>query len=359
MNTQTFFTVGPAAIHPNYAIFYNEALQENIGSISHRSEVFRKIYQHTDASLKKLLQIPETHAILFGASASELWERIILNTVAYKSAHFVNGAFAKKFYDYAKACGKQTQLIEADFGAHFNLDAVKIDKDVELICTTQNETSTGVKWSAQELKSIKQKYPNTLLCTDIVSSAPLQDVDFEFMDMAFFSVQKVFGMPAGLGVWIVNKSILEKTKSIQAQDIGIGAHQTLLAYLSNYQNWETPSTPNVMAIYCLGKISEWYNQNNFKLVKNNLENRLNNLYDSIAKSTTLSPFVAEANNRSTTVAVLKTTISSKSIITQAKEIGLVLGSGYGNYKEQNIRIGNFPAVSDYDWNRMTDFLKTV
>jgi phosphoserine aminotransferase len=359
MNTSTFFTVGPAAIHPNYASFYNEALQNNLASISHRSELFRKIYQQTDDALRMLMQIPNSHAILFAASSSELWERIILNTVAHKSAHFINGAFSKKFHEYAQLSGKASQTIIANAGEHFSLTEINIERDVELICTTQNETSTGVKWTSEQLKKLKQNNPNVLLCTDIVSSAPLQDVDFKYMDMAFFSVQKAFGMPAGLGVWIVNKSILAKTKSIQMQGIGIGAHQTLGAYLSNYAKWETPSTPNVMAIYCLGKIAEWYNKNNFSDIKINLQNRINLLYDRIKNSATVSPFVVEQSIRSRTVAVLNTAISSKEIITKAKEEGLILGSGYGDYKDKHIRIGNFPAINDSDWNRMLNFLQMV
>ena len=38
------------------------------------------------------------------------------------------------------------------------------------------------------------------------------------IDTAFFSVQKAFGLPAGLGVWIANEKCLEKAKRLAKYD---------------------------------------------------------------------------------------------------------------------------------------------
>ncbi len=350
-----FFTVGPAQIHPIYASIMQQALQAQIGSISHRSKTFMAIYEDADMHLRTLMNIPNTHAILFAGSASELWERILLNTVQQHSFHFINGEFSQKFFNYAKALNKQSEHLTIENGNGF-LGNLEVPDNTELICTTQNETSTGVRWQTEQLKVLKEKYPNKLLCTDIVSSAPLQEVDFNFMDMAFFSVQKAFGMPAGLGVWIVNKNILEKAKAIKKSGISIGAHQTLEAYLKNYENWQTPSTPNVMAIYCLGKIAEWYNANNFAALKKELFVRMDNLYEALSNSNVFTPLVVDKNSRSRTIAVFNTSKPAAQIIEAAKHTGLILGSGYGSLKEYQIRVGNFPAISNEEWLQMQNFL---
>ena len=96
----TFFTPGPAALFPTVQSHYMEAFRLNLGSISHRSAAFRKIYQHADEQLRELFALPKSHAVLFTGSATEVWERIIMNTVEHESFHLVNGSFSKKFFDF-------------------------------------------------------------------------------------------------------------------------------------------------------------------------------------------------------------------------------------------------------------------
>ena len=75
----TYFTPGPAELYPTFGAHMQTALNEQIGSISHRSQRFRDIYKHTDEQLRTLLNIPVTHGIFFTGSASEVWERVLLN----------------------------------------------------------------------------------------------------------------------------------------------------------------------------------------------------------------------------------------------------------------------------------------
>ena len=98
----TFFTPGPAALYPSVEAHYAEAFRQNIGSISHRSAAFRKIYQHADEQLRILFGLPKETAVLFTGSATEIWERAIMNTVEHESFHLVNGSFSKKFFDFSK-----------------------------------------------------------------------------------------------------------------------------------------------------------------------------------------------------------------------------------------------------------------
>ena len=47
------------------------------------------------------MNIPEDNGIFFTGSATEIWERLIQNTVEHESFHLVNGSFSKKFYDFS------------------------------------------------------------------------------------------------------------------------------------------------------------------------------------------------------------------------------------------------------------------
>jgi phosphoserine aminotransferase len=347
---KTFFTVGPSQLYPTYQEHYLNALKNDIGSISHRSVAFRALYKFADQQLKTLLQIPDTHAIFFASSASEIWERIILNTVYKTSFHFINGAFAQKFKDYSEQLGKTALHHTVAHGAFLDMNTIEIPDEVELICTTQNETSTGSALDAEILKKIKLKYPNKLICTDIVSSAPLQTVDFEYMDMAFFSVQKAFGMPAGLGVWIVKKSILDHHNELKKHCI-TSPHNSLSYYFKNYEKWETPSTPNVMAIYCLGKIAEDFNTIGLSTLRKEAELKRFFLHEELSKILFLKKAITH-KQESLSVVVYNTIPQ----IELENEV-LVLGKGYGEFINNQIRIANFPALQMTDMENLVFELK--
>ena len=52
-----------------------------------------------------------------------------------------------------------------------------------------------------------------LLAVDAVSSLPYPDFDYTKLDSVFFSVQKGFGLPSGLGVWMANDKCLAKAET--------------------------------------------------------------------------------------------------------------------------------------------------
>jgi phosphoserine aminotransferase len=348
----TYFTVGPAQLYPTYAEHMMHAIDEQIGSISHRSAKFREIYKHTDQQLRILMNIPETHAILFASSATEIWERMIQNTVQHKSCHFVSGAFGKKFCDFSNGLGKQTQIFTSKHGEGFEgITHYTIDDDAELICTTQNETSSGVQILPSDLIALKKKYPNKLLCTDIVSSAPYPNIDFTYVDSAFFSVQKAFGLPAGLGVWIVNEACINKSAMLGQ----CGVHNTLEQYAKNYESFETPSTPNTLGIYLLGKIAEDMNDHGLKHIRLMMEQRAATLYQITTQ--VLQPLVVDHAARSVSTIVFNSTRNAKEWNNILAPYGLVVASGYGKYKDEQIRVANFPAIEELAFTQLVKALE--
>ncbi|MFT7163119.1 MAG: phosphoserine aminotransferase, partial [Bacteroidia bacterium] len=93
-----YFTPGPSELYFTFEEHFKKALKEQIGSISHRSVEFSKIYQQTEGNLRTLLNLPEDYHIGFTTSATEVWERISENLIERNSFHLVNGDFSEKFY---------------------------------------------------------------------------------------------------------------------------------------------------------------------------------------------------------------------------------------------------------------------
>jgi len=353
-----FFSVGPSELHANISNHFNDFMSLQLGSISHRSEPFHKLYQRVDEQLKSLMDIPSEYAVFFSGSGSELWERIILNCSKQYTHHFVHGAFSHKFRQYANSLGRTTSSTEIAYGTSFDVSNIEVPDQAELIALTYNETSTGAKIAPTVIHSLRTKYPTKVIAVDIVSSAPFIDFEFKDVDMAFFSVQKAFGLPAGLGVWVVHPRMLSVQQSIGTSQ-SVGAHHTLSTFFSNYAKWETPSTPNVLAIFLLARVLEdLLRKGKHNLHKEMLSKKL--LFEQFVQSqNTIDFFVKEAEYRSDTTMVLTSSLAPQSIVTHLKSRGLVVGKGYGDFKENHLRISNFPANTLAHFDQLIKALKEI
>ncbi len=353
---QFYFTVGPAQIHPKVLEYSSQFYNEGLGSVSHRSEAFRNMYKEADRELRLLLNVPDDFAILFLSSASEIFERLLLNCVHTHSFHAINGSFAHKFYKFSLALGKKAVAQEFPLGTGFTADALKVPADAELICLTHNETSTGVSIPENTIAEVHQRHPNALLAVDIVSSAPNVRLDFTQLDMAFFSVQKAFGLPSGLGVWFIRQSAVEKVQHLAKTQM-VGAQNTLDALIKNYKNFETPSTPNIYNIYLLGKIAGEYNRYGVEKLRAETKEKATMLYDFLEQSVHFKAFVQDPQYRSETVIVVDCLHHSPTdVISKLKSMGLTVSSGYASLKDRQIRVANFPVVTKEKIQELIDSL---
>jgi phosphoserine aminotransferase len=355
---KVFHTVGPTQLYPQVKDYIAEALEKDIPSLSHRSQGFMDIYANTSSLLRKLLEIPDNFRIFFLSSGTECMERIIENLVENKSFHFVNGSFSQRFYSVAKELGKDSGKAEVEFGRSFDFDEIQIPDDAELICLTQNETSTGVSLDMKEIYKLKEKYPDKLIALDIVTGAPYIKTDFNKIDCAFFSVQKGFGLPGGLGVLIVNQKCIEKAAALKEKGINIGSYHNFITLAENADKNQTAITPNVMNIYLLGKVCEYLNSIGINTIRKETEEKAKLLYDFLDSSEKLKSFVKEVKDRSKTTIVIEVPDeNSKMYRDKLAEAGIIVGSGYKEYKEKQIRIGNFPMHTRNDIERIINVLK--
>lgn len=344
MHKKTYFTVGPAQLYPDFEQYMHEGLETQLGSINHRSSVFSAVYAETEKQLLILFQLPEEFAIFFMPSATEIWERMIENLVHKHSVHFVNGSFSKRFYDYACELGKEPICYEKEHGdTFFALEDILENKAIELICTTQNETSSGVQMPLDYLYALKNKFPNALLCTDIVSSVPFVSLDWSIIDSAFFSVQKGMGLPPGLGVWFVNKKCMHQFEQIKHKN-KISLHNRLDNLFSNYEKHQTICTPNTLAIYTLGKVAEAMNKKGIDTIREETLTKAKLIYTFLNKAKHFKALVTDDKYQSKTTIVAKVN-NSETIINLLAPTPFIVSSGYANYKKTEIRIANFPSLS--------------
>jgi phosphoserine aminotransferase len=350
------FTPGPSQLFFTVSDHVKHAFKEGIPSLSHRSKQFEQISRETTGALRELLNIPANFHIFFTGSATEIWERIFQNLVEETSFHLVNGSFSKRFQEIGSQLNKNSQKIEVPAGQGFERD-LSIPENTELIAVTHNETSTGVSVPLEWIHQLKEKNPNALLAIDAVSSLPYPAFDFSVVDTLFFSVQKGFGLPAGLGVWIVNDKCVSKFEYLTSKKISTGSYHNIASLLSHANKHQTPETPNVLGIYLLGKVVADFLRRGIDTIRRETDYKAAIIYHALEKSEWMSPFVKEKEFRSKTVIVADCGQHTEKVSAYLATKGLYAGDGYGPAKKTQLRFANFPAHSKEQFELLTDSLE--
>jgi phosphoserine aminotransferase len=345
------FNPGPSAVYPAVRQYLQDAFDEGWLSAPHRSEKVTSLVRQAVADLKVKLNVPQDYTVLLTGSATECWEILAQSLTPRRSFHLYNGDFGQKWLKYAQA------IRPASTGIEFGLEALPdvatlpfAADDTDLVCITQNETSTATQLREGFILNLYNRLGGALLAVDATSSMAGLNLKFIKADIWFASVQKCFGLPAGLGVMVLSPRAVA-----QARELGEKGHyNSLTAMLSQMLNHQTNFTPNVLGIYLLGRVLA--DREPIKTVHQHLVDRADKLYAFFEQATPLTPLVQNHETRSTTVIALRGEASLiEEIKRRALEHGLHLGSGYGPHKSTTIRIANFPAVPDAAMEALVQF----
>lgn len=348
------FTPGPSQLYFTVEDHMKSAFREGIPSLSHRSKQFESIFRETTDGLRTLLDIPADYHIFFTGSATEIWERSIQNLVEHASFHLVNGSFSKRYFEVARQLNKQSTSVEAKEGNGFG--HITVPADAELIAVTHNETSTGVSLSMNFIESIRKDNPDTLIAVDAVSSLPYPKLPYDKLDSVFFSVQKGFGLPAGLGVWMVNERCIDKAERMMTKGNSIGSYHSIPTLLQNEKKYQTPETPNVLSIYLLNKVVGDLMSKGIEKIRKETEYKAAILYQTLGKHTLLEPFVRQPELQSKTVIVANTGTATEEVTSLLMAGGMQPGDGYGPNKKTQLRFANFPTHGKEQFELLCDTL---
>ncbi|HEV7348638.1 aminotransferase class V-fold PLP-dependent enzyme [Telluribacter sp.] len=345
------FYPGPSKIYPQVEQYLADAYQSGILSMNHRSDAFMSMLENVFGQLHRKLDLPSDYEIYFTSSATECWEIIAQSLLNCQSLHLYNGAFGKKWYEYTHRLCPRARPFE--FNLHELPDPKKLSTELpgaEVVCLTHSETSNGTMLPGHFLKDLRNQ-TDELIAVDATSSMGGVLMDWSVADVWYASVQKCFGLPPGLGIMIVSPRAIER-----AEQLGSRNHYNSLLYIrENFQKHQSPHTPNTLGIYLLGRVMEQVPS--LGEIHRQTENRAAQWYHFL-ESNKYKPLVQEPGVRSTTVmAVEETGERVKYLKKGAMEAGIMLGSGYGPWKETTFRIANFPALEEHELDYLKDFLR--
>jgi phosphoserine aminotransferase len=346
------FYPGPSRVHDEIPAYVKDAFKTGIMSINHRSDEFVKMSEKTIKLLKEKLNIPKNFTVFFTSSATECWEIIAQSLVTDRSYHLYNGAFGQKWFDYTKRLHPLAVPMPFDINEKLDPGKIVLEQREGIICITQNETSNGTQVSNDIIKSIKKTNPSYLLAIDATSSMAGVQLDFKGADIWFASVQKCFGLPAGLGLLICSPQAIQKSEVLAEKN-----HYNSLTFMTEMmRKWQTSCTPNVLGIYLLMRVLE--DSKPIEAVHEKVIGRYEKWQDFFSKTRDLKHLIAQADVQSFTVVPITTSEELvQKIKRQAKQKGILLGEGYGSWKATSFRIANFPAIKNKEIETLKRFLK--
>ena len=350
------FYPGPSKVYPQSLTFIQEAYQQGIVSINHRSERFEILLKDTLESLHLKWNIPEDYTIYFISSATEAWEIVAQSLVTKNSMHLYNGAFGKKWAYYTQQILENAKEFAFDKEESLKDYLLRTEKtfleNIDTLCLVQSETSNGTGQTIY--RNDFEGNDDLLIAVDATSSMGGIELDWIQADVWLASVQKCMGIPAGLGVIICSPKALKRAESLGRKN----HYNSILLMEENRKLFQTHYTPNVLGIYLLNRLSQTLptireidQQTKIKmqLLEDFWKNK--NPYE-------LTFLIQNKEVRLPTVLALEGNANQiKQIQELCKKNDIELGKGYGEWKENTIRIANFPSHTLADIESLIHLLK--
>jgi phosphoserine aminotransferase len=339
--TPTVLAPGPTKVHPEMGQWLQDAVAEGAVWQSHRSKWFFNLFDETRDRIRDLLKLPDTHHVIFMNSSNEAWERGMECLTAKESFHMVGGEFAMRWHQYTGWLGRNAVRWDYDHKFDGDFSAVEVPETAEAICVVNNETSIGLWIPEEQIHALGRKYPEKLLMVDCVSAMPHCQLDWSLVDVCMFSVQKGFHSTAGLSVVVVSERAMERSRQLEKTQ-SIGSFHAFSRVQVFAEKSMTAETPNVLAIYLLNKCAAKYQSIGLDVLRAGIEERAAAFYAALEKTSAKRMVTSDRYKSPTLFAVNVQENANELRARLEREHGIYTGACYGELKDHNIRVANFP-----------------
>ncbi len=319
----------------------------SVMEMSHRSKMFQKIFDDTQAKFRALMKVPEGYKILFlQGGASSQFSMVPLNLIGAtgKADYAVTGNFANVAYKEAKKYGEISLAATSEEKNHTFIPAqsqLKLDPQASYFYYCANNTIYGTEW---------QYVPETgdvpLVC-DMSSDILSRPVDVSKYGIIFAGAQKNMA-PAGLTVVIIKESLAGHELPFTPLMMN---YKTMIDKDSMY------NTPPCWCIYMLGLVLDWLEeQGGVEGMEKIKHGKAKLLYD-VLDSSRLFTCAAEEGSRSD----MNVTFRSVSEELDAKFVAEATAAGFVNLKgHRNVggmRASIYNAMPVEGVEKLADFIR--
>jgi len=353
-NRPVNFSAGPAILDQSVLaqaskdILALDGLGLSVLEISHRSPTYDKIITETYACLRRLMNIPDTHELLFlQGGARGQFAQIPLNFLGgdKRAAYVDTGKWSKGAIEEAAIAGNSFVMASSEdqnYSCLPELPSEITGGPCEYVHTTSNNTIYGTQW-----RNLPD-FGDTRHVCDMSSDIMSRPVDISRFSLIYAGAQKNAG-PAGVTLVIVEKAWMETGRS----DIPV-----IWQYRTQANKQSMYNTPPAFAIYCVGLVAKWLEGlGGVEAITETNERKAGHLYGAMESSNGFyRPTVTDPSHRSLMNVTwrLANPELEPVFVAQAAEEGL---SGLkGHRSAGGIRASIYNAMPESGVERLVDFM---
>lgn len=347
------FSAGPATLPEVVLKKAAEEMMEygnsgqSVMEMSHRSKEYQAIIDACEASLRKVMSIPENYKVLFlQGGASSQFSMIPLNLLnkSQKADFVITGQWANKAYQEACKYG-ECKVVASSKDKTFSyipvLDKSTFTPDADYFHICQNNTIYGTKFTTLP------EVGNVPLVSDMSSCILSEPVDVSKYGLIYAGAQKNMG-PAGLTVVIIREDLIGNARDYAP---------TMFDYKIHAENGSMYNTPPTYGIYILKLVLEWIEEiGGLTAMKAHNEKKAAILYDFLDSSKMFSATV-EGDDRSLMNVPFVTgndELDSK-FVSEAKKEGFINLKGHRSVGGMRASIYNAMPIEGVQ--KLVDFMK--
>lgn len=352
------FGAGPSLILPEHQRVLGTS---SLLGTSHRKAPVKALVQGIREGLSELFSLPPGYEIAIGnGGATAFWSVAAASLVDSRAKCAVFGEFgAKCAADWAAAPWIDAEVISAPYGSLAEVRDSEASADV--YAYPHNETSTGV--ASPLYRGAPSPALTVVDATSIAGAAP---VDWDLVDVYYFSPQKCFGSEGGLWLAVLSPSAKERAERLAAQ---AGSGQRYMPSFLNLaqaasltQQDQTLNTPAISSLVLLEAQVEWLLS----------QGGLNRAADKAAAGAELigrwadsrpfaEPFVSDPALRSPVVTTvdLDQALPVDTLANTLRQIGVVDIEGYRKLGRNQLRISSFPSIATTDIQALLDCIDWI
>jgi phosphoserine aminotransferase len=266
MGTTHYFGAGPAALPPEVCEQAAEAVRAlnlagydepgsdlSILCVSHRSPAFSRIHAEAVELCREVLEIPDTHEVLFlqgGSSLQFVMVPLNLAEPGRPACYVDTGVWSRRAIEEAQAY-VETRVIassrDTDYDRIPPLPDEEAYSDASYVHITTNNTIYGTAFP--ELPHLAGDVPLAFDCSSDVANRPLCA---DRVGVGYASAQKNLGC-SGVTMVFVRKDLLDRTSS--------AAISKFMRYRTHVDAGCLYHTPNTFAILVLTLVLRWVRDN--------------------------------------------------------------------------------------------------
>lgn len=349
------FSPGPAVLPADALKKAQVALMDfnstGIGILetSHRSKEFLRVMEQTKGRLKKLLNVPDTHEILFCQGGANLQFSMIPMNLMYekKTADYVDtGTWSTRAIKAAEFEGTAVVKATSEDKKYTylpNLNEVTWSEDAAYVHMTSNNTIYGTQY---------RTFPDTgekpLIC-DMSSDILSHRVDVSKFGLIYAGAQKNMG-PAGVTVVIIRKDLAEKSPTTLPP---------MLRYKQYVEKDSAYNTPPTFAIYMVGLVLEWAEEKGgLEAIEKENEAKAKLLYATMDEASDFFRGTVAKDDRSYMNVTMRLPSEDleKKFLAEAAEKNLMGLKGHRSVG--GIRVSMYNAMSLQGIEALVEFMKT-